>query len=252
MHKLLLPVLAGIFAVTLLSTNASAAVKVEGDLSQIQTVAVVGYSFYRQVQMEEASPFKLKPEFVELAEDDPEYLMMQVADERVLEALQALGTFSVIPREEVLANEFYQSSTKDPSKKLNLAWYFPKDYREVKLKKKSAAALCEALGVDAVLLIEFKHALSEQSSSTLGVFGKKKSFIALKGEITMFDRTGKEVIAGSAKSESMVRSTSQSWGNQDDGVSFEKGREAADMDTFWSALLSDFLEELNKDLSPSS
>ena len=252
MHNLLRQILAGVFAVTMLSTNAGAAVKVQGDLSQLKTVAVVGYSFYRDVQMEKANPFKLKPESAELAEDDPEYLMMQVADERVLEAVQALGTFSVIPREEVLANEFYQSSTKDPSKKLNLAWYFPKDYREVKLKKKTAQALCEALGVDAVLLIEFKHALSEQSSSTLGVFGKKKSSTALKGEITMFDRSGKELIAGNARSEYMVRSTSQSWGNQDNGVSFEKDREAADMDTFWSALLSGFLQELDKDLRPES
>jgi hypothetical protein len=247
-NRVLLQVLAVFLAVTALNSAAVAAVKVHGDVSQIQTVAVVGYSFYRDVEMEVGTPFKPKAGFVELTEEDPEYLMMQEADERVLEALQALGTFSVMPREEVLANEFYQSSTKDPSKKFNLAWYFPKDYREVKLKKKSAKAFCEALGVDAVVLIEFKHALSESSSTTLGVFGKSKKSIALKGEITMFDRDGTEIISGSAKSDSMVRSTSQSWGDQDDGVSFEKEQDAANMDQFWSTLLTGYLEDLQQDL----
>ena len=235
-------------AVITLSSTAVAGVKVSGDVSQIQTVAVVGYSFYRDVQMEEGSLFNPKAGFVELTEEDPEYLMMQEADEHVLEALQTLGTFSVIPREDVLANELYQSSTKDPAKKRNLAWYFPKDYREIKLKKKSAMALCEALGVDAVVLIQFKHALSESTSTTLGVFGKSKKSIALKGEITMFDKAGKEIISGSAKSDYMVRSTGQSWGPQDEGVSFEKEQDAANMDQFWPTLLSGFLEDLHKDL----
>lgn len=248
MNKVILQFLAGVLAVTSLSSIADAAVKVRGDLSQVQTVAVVGYSFYRDVQMEEASPFKLKPEFVELTEDDPEYTMMQVADDRVLEIVRSLGAFRVLPREEVLANEYYQSLSKDPSKKINLSWYFPKDYREIKLKKNSAAALCEALGVDAVMLIQFKHAISETSSSTLGVFGKKKKSLALKGEITMFDKTGSEIISGSAKSESMVRSTSKSWGNEDDGVSFEKEQDGSDMDTFWDTLLSGFLADLEKDI----
>lgn len=247
MRKLFLQVLAGTLAVTSLSTTSGAAVKVRDDLSQIGTVAVVGYSFYRDVQMEKASPFKLKREFVQLTEDDPEYSMMQVADERVLAAMQELGSFSVVPREEVLGNEFYQSSTNDPTKKRNLAWYFPKGYREVKLKKKSAAELCEALGVDAVVLIEFKHALSESSSTTLSVFGKTKSSIALKGEITMFDKTGNEIIAGSAKSDSMVRSTSKSLGNENESGSIGKEQDAANMDTFWSDLLSGFLVELDKD-----
>jgi hypothetical protein len=250
MKPVTLRVLAAIFAVTLLNSVATAAVKVRTEaMSEIETVAVVGYSFNRIVEMEDASPFKLKREFVELTEDDPEYHMMQEADERVLEALQALGTFTLMPREEVLANEFYQSETKDPAKKRNLSWYFPKGYREVKLKKKSAVALCEALGVDAVVLIEFKHAGSESSSTTLGVFGKSKSSIALKGEITMFDRTGTEVISGSAKSDSMVRSESKSWGDADNGVSFEKEQDGPNMDEFWSTLLVGFLQDLDNDLS---
>ena len=41
--------------------------------------------------MEEGSLFNPKAGFVELTEEDPEYLMMQEADEHVLEALQTLG-----------------------------------------------------------------------------------------------------------------------------------------------------------------
>jgi hypothetical protein len=211
-------------------------------------VAVVGYSFWRDPQREEASLFKMKQEIIELKETDAEYIMMQEADERVLEVLQGLGTFSVIPREEVLANELYQSETKDPESKLAANWYFPKDYRVIKLKKKNAIALCEALGVDAVVLIEFKHAGGKKTSSYGGVYSKSKTEIALKGDITMFDRTGNEVISGSVKSEKLLRGTSQGWGDQDDGISVETEHDAADMDGFYHGLLSSYLDKLNRDL----
>lgn len=247
MNRLLLQVLISFFAVTLLGANSYGAVKVSGDLGHVKTVAVIGYSFYRDVQFESEKPWS-KPEIPELTEDDPEYALMQVADERVLELLQTLGTFTVVPREEVLANEYYIDETKDPSKKFNLAWYFPKGYREVKVKKKSAIAFCEELGVDAVLLIDFKHAMKGKSSSTFGVYSKETTFIALQGEITMFDSTGKELISGSAKSESLPRRMTQGWGDQDDGISFEKEQDVADEEGLWPTLLAGFLGELEKDL----
>jgi hypothetical protein len=250
MKKLLQQVLAGVFAVTLLSTAANAGVKVRADeVAQIETVAVVGYSFWRDVEFEEASPFKMKQEVIELTDTDAEYLMMQEADERVLEALQALGTFTVMPREEVLANEFYQSETKDPESKLALNWYFPKGYQVIKLKKKNAVALCEALGVDAVVLIEFKHAGGSKGTSWGGVYNKEQKSFALDGEITMFDRNGKELISGSAKSEKMEKSRTRGWGDQDDGVSVEVDAGQANPDEFYPGLLSGFLEDLHKDLS---
>ena len=250
MNKVLLQVLAGFFAVTLLSTVSVAAVKVRGaEVAQIETVAVVGYSFWRDVQFEEASLFKMKQEVIELQETDAEYIMMQEADERVLEVLQGLGTFSVIPREEVLANELYQSETKDPESKLILNWYFPKDYRVIKLKKKKAVALCEALGVDAVVLIEFKHAGGTKGSSWGGVYSKKRTEIALNGEITMFDRTGKEVISGSVKSEKLEKGSTRGWGDEDNGISVEVEAGSANPDEFYPGLLSSYLDKLNKDLS---
>lgn len=222
MNRVLLKIFAGIFAIVLLCADAGAKVKVRGDLSQIRTAAVVSYSFWRHIPKHE---------------DDSEYAMMKVADERVLEAVQALGTFNIIPREDVLANEFYQSSTKDPSKKLIRNWYFPKGYREVKLNKKSAVALCEALGVDAVMLIEFEHARANHSLGTTSIYDDKN--ITLKGEITMFDSTGKKVIAGNAESKSTWWSMDGSVGNrQYHGNVVES----------WPALLDSFLEDLQKDL----
>ena len=250
MKNLLQQVLAGIFAITLLATTANAGFKVRAaDMAEIETVAVVGYSFWREVQMEEASITKFKREVIELKDTDAEYLMMQEADDRVMEMLQGLGSFAVLPREEVLANELYQSETKDPESKLALNWYFPKDYQVIKLKKKNAVALCEALGVDAVVLIEFKHAGGTKGSGIGGIYNKTKTEIALKGEITMFDRSGKEVISGSVKSEKLLRGTSQGWGDQENGISINTEQDAPNMDEFYPGLLSSYLLELDKNLS---
>lgn len=250
MNKLSQQVIAGIFALALLSTAANAGVKVSVDeMAQVETVAVVGYSFHRDVELEEASFTKLTREVIELTDTDAEYLMMQEADERVLEMLQGLGTFTVMPREEVLANELYQSETKDPESKMALNWYFPKGYQVIKLKKKNAKALCEALGVDAVVLIEFKHAGGTQGSNWGGIYNKSKKLIGLNGEITMFDRNGKELISGSAKSEKLEKSSTRGWGSQDNGVSVEVEAGRADADEFYASLLSGFLTDLEKELS---
>lgn len=250
MKKLLQQVFTSVFVLTLLSTAANAGVKVRADeVAQIETVAVVGYSFYRDVEMEKASITKFKRDVIELTDTDAEYLMMQEADDLVLEALQTLGTFTVLPREEVLANEFYQSETKDPEKKLALNWYFPKGYQVIKLKKKNAKALCEALGVDAVVLIEFKHAGGSQGSSWGGVYNKSKTLIALNGEITMFDRNGTELISGSAKSEKLEKSSSRGWGDQDSGISVDVEAGRANADEFYAGLLSGFMADLENELS---
>jgi len=253
MNKVLLQVLTGFFALTLLSTTATAAVKVRGDMSHIQSVAVVGYSFLRDVQLEEASITKFKREVIQLTEEDSEYIMMQEADDRVMEALQTLGPFTVMPREEVLANEFYQSATKDPAKKWNLAWNFPKGYREIKLKKKSAIALSEALGVDAVILIHFNSSGSTKGSSWGGVYNTSTKILALKGEVSMFDSTGKELISGKIKSEELEGATTRSWGSassggMSEGTGFEIEGEAPDIGNVYDMILESYMERLLIDL----
>jgi hypothetical protein len=175
--------------------------------------------------------------------------MMQEADERVMEMLQGLGEFEIIPREDVLANELYQSGTKDPESKMALNWYFPKGYQVIKLKKKNAVALCEELGVDAVVLIEFKHAGGTSGSSFGGVYNKSKTEIALQGEITMFNSSGKEVISGATKSEKLLRGTSQGWGDQDNGISINTEQDAPNIDEFYHSLLDSYLISLSNSLS---
>lgn len=255
MNKVLLQVLTGFFALTLLSTTATAAVKVHGDMSHIQSVAVVGYSFLRHAQLEEASITKFKREIIQLTEDDSEYIMMQEADDRVMEALQTLGPFTVMPREEVFANEFYQSATKDPAKKWNKSWYFPKGYREVKLKKKSAIALSEALGVDAVIHIHFNNSsqTTKGSSNWGGVYSTSTKISVLKGEISMFDSTGKELISGKIKSEEVEGATTRSWGSASSGglsagVGVEIEGEAPDIGNVYDILLESFMERLHREL----
>ena len=185
--------------------------------------------------------------------------MMQKADDRVMAALQTLGPFTVMPREEVLANEFYQSETKDPAKKLLANWYFPKGYREVKLKKKSAIALAEALGVDAVILIELDsrgHTEGKNWGDPLGVgygdvYGKHTEIIQLKGEITMFDSSGKELISGKTKSKKLEGATTQSWGSAasgGEGIGYEIQHEAPKLGNVYQKTLDSFMERLKRQL----
>jgi hypothetical protein len=241
--------LVGAFAFLLLNSVAIAAVKVDSaEVAKLEKIALVGYSFYREVQHEEASLFTMNPKEIELTPEDPEFIMMQAADDRVLELLQKGGTFVVIPQEEVFANALYQSSTKDPESKLVANWYFPDQFRVIKLKKKDAMALCEALGVDAVVEINFKHAGGTSGSSTMGMFSKSKTSYALAGEITMIDKNGKTMISGSAKSDKSVKRSGRSFGNEDSGIAIDGGGTEADAGEFYSGLLNSYMEELSKEL----
>lgn len=246
MDKVLLRILTGFIALTLSSTVATAAVKVRGDMSHIETVAVVGYSFLREVQVT-----RFKRKVITLTEGDPEYIMMQEADERVMKALQTLGPFTVMPREEVLASEFYQDESKDPAKKLNILWYFPKGYREFKLKKKSAIALCEALGVDAVILIQFNSHGSTKDSDW-GVYSTSTKIFELRGEISIFDSSGEKLISGKTKSRQLEGAKthglekSNRSGNQSEGVKITG--KAPYIGNVYELMLDSFMEQLYSEL----
>ena len=147
-----------LIVLVLLSSNAFARLKVnDSEIGKLTNVAVVGYSFLRDESalFEKANILKLKREIRVLETHDPEYVVMHSAVDQIMEAFARNGAFSVIPRSAVFENPLYQSSTKDPAKKLMINWYFPYEYRSIKLKKGNAIALCEALGVDAVVQIEF-------------------------------------------------------------------------------------------------
>jgi hypothetical protein len=102
----------------LCSSNAFAVLKVDNaGVAELGKVAVVGYSFYRWDVLEDASVFKFKPIEKVLADDDPEYLVMQHAGNRTMQAIAKGGSFTVIPHSEVVENPLYQTSTSDPEKR---------------------------------------------------------------------------------------------------------------------------------------
>ena len=240
-------------AILMLTPGAAAKMKVDDTgIATIETVALVGYSFYRSVEMEPASPFKLKREFVELTSEDPEYLMMQEAGGRVIEALQKTKAFEVTAQGDVFASAEYQSLSKDPTKRKNLAWYFPGDFQDLKSNKSNASKLAEALGVDAVLWVQFTHKESESTMTTLGAFGKKKKFVKLKGEVTLFDRSGNKLISGSVKSKKILKSTRRAIGAVGDyasGIEIQTQKKVIAADDLWFPLLEDYLVKLEAGLN---
>jgi hypothetical protein len=239
-------------AILFLTPGVAAKMKVDdAGISKIESIALVGYSFYRVVEMEPASPFKLKRGFVELTSDDPEFLMMQAASGRVIEVLQKTIDFDLAQQEDVFGNEQYQSLSKDPTKRMNLAWYFPGDFRDLKRSKANASKLAEALGVDAVLWVQFTHKESESTMTTLGAFGKKKKFIRLKGEVTLFDRSGNKLISGSVKSREILKSTRRAIGAVGEyasGIEIQTQKSVIAADDLWFPLLEDYLAKLEAGL----
>lgn len=236
-----------VVALLSLSTSAQAGFKIDkAGLAGLETVAVVGYSFFRDVEMEPANPFKFKQEIVELTPEDPEYQMMLVADDRAMEVVGRGASFTIMDPASVLENEVYVKSTKDPEKKLAANWYFPEGYRDIKLKKQNAIQLCEALGVDAVVQLAFKHTVSNSTSTTIGVFSKSKKSVGMKGEIIMIDKNGNTLISGSVKSDKLLKEAGRSYNIPGEGVTIEPDAEKTDKDVFYNGLLNGYLVEMNK------
>jgi hypothetical protein len=240
-------------AVLLIVPSASARMKVdEQGLDQISSVALVGYSFFRNVEMEPASPFKLKREFIELTPEDPEYQMMELAHARIIEVLRGKKDFELLPQEEVFENESYQSLSEDPAKRLAMNWYFPGDFQDLTKNKDKAITLAQDLGVDAVLWIHVRHGGSSTTSNTLGAFGKKKEFVRLKGEVTLFDRSGNKLISGSVRSKKLMKSSSRSIGavgEYDSGIEIQTAKSVTQADDLWFPLLDSYLAALDKSLA---
>ncbi len=245
-------ILAGIPVLMFLSPNAFAGLKVnDSEISKLNKVAVVGYSFYRDSDalFEDASVFKFKREVRVLETEDPEYVVMQNAGDQVLAAIAKGGAFSVVSRADVFENPVYESSTTDPEKKKALNWYFPYEYRVIKLKKANAIALCEALGVDAVVQIHFSYPVRENSSNTLGVFGTSKRFLVMKGQITLIDSNGKSLVSGNIKSEKVKESSGIELGNSESSAG-STGIRTGDTvaNVLYPTLLTSYLQRLVKEL----
>jgi len=223
----------GICAFALFGSDAEAKMKIDKSaIAGLQKVAVVSVSFKRFNDPKN-----------ELQWDDPEYVMMHGAGDDVLEIISAAGSFEVVGPEDVVANPKYESLTDGSGKIHSYNYYYPHGYRRIKLakSKKEAIALCEALGVDAVVQVYFSE--YGKSTSSGSVFGPSKSnnSSVLTGEVTVIDRNGKILISGKSKAGAVHTGSSMGKGS----ISIKTSGRPTD---FHTRRLDSFLGHLRQDL----
>ena len=105
------------------------------------------------------------------------------------------------------------------------------------------------LGVDAVVQIEFSYPSVTSSSNTLGILGKSKRSLVLKGKITMIDSTGRTLVSGNLKSEKVKESTGIELGNSESSAG-SVGIQTSDtvVSDLFPNLLASYLEKLEREL----
>ncbi len=224
----------GICAFALFSSDAEATFKLDkGALAKLEKVAIISVSFKRFNDPKN-----------ELQWDDPEYVMMHGAGDDVLEIISAAGSFEVVRPEDVVANLKYESLTDDSGKIHSYNYYYPHGYRRIKLakSKKEAMALCEALGVDAVVQAYFsEYGKSTSSGSVFGPSTSNNSSV-LTGEVTMIDKNGKTLISGKSKAGAVSTGSSIGKGS----ISIKTSGRPTD---FHTRRLDSFLGHLRQDMS---
>jgi len=195
----------GICVFAIFSADAEARFKVDKSaIAELNRVAVVSVSFRRANMPGD-----------ELPEGVPEYVVMHDAGDNVLALIAVAGDFEVIPPSEVVANPQYESLTDDISKFHGYNNYYPHGYRRIKLSKakKEAVALCSALGVDAVVQVDFGGYGKSSSSGNVFTGTKTNTAIVLSGEVTMIDKNGAILVSGKAKSAPIHEGSSWSRGS---------------------------------------
>jgi hypothetical protein len=216
----------GICLSVLIATSAQAKFKTdEKAIAELGKVAVISVSFKRN-------------NTIELPASHPEYVMMDTAEARVMEIISQAGTFELTDASEVVEHPQYASLTEDSGKFHSYNYYYTHGYRKIKLSKakKEAVALCEALGVDAVVQLYF----SGYGKSSGGMMTQNNS-VVMTGEVTMVDKNGKTLISGKAKSSP-----------QHSGTTWSKGSvEISDPNKpsgFYERMFASFLGHLRQDL----
>jgi hypothetical protein len=221
-----------LIALLMFSGAAEAKYKIDkAAIAKLEKVAIVSMSFRRFNDPKN-----------ELHWDDPEYIMMHGAGNDIMEIISAGGSFEVMAPEEVVANEKYESLTDKSGKMHSYNNYYPHGYRRIKLakSKKEAMALCETLGVDAVVQVYFSgYGKSSGSGGLLG--GTQHESEVLTGEITMIDKNGKVLISGKSKSGAINSGSSISRGP----VTIKTSGRPTD---FHTRRLDSFLGHLRQDL----
>jgi len=223
----------GLCSLALFGADAEAKYKLDkAAIAKLEKVAIISMSFKRFNDPKN-----------ELQWDDPEYIMMHGAGDDVIEILSAGGSFEVVPPEEVVANPNYESLTDDSGKIHSYNNYYPHGYRKIKLakSKKEAMALCETLGVDAVVQVYFSgYGTSSSSGSVFGPSTTSNSSI-LTGEVTMIDKNGKVLISGKSKAGPVHTGSSVGRGS----ISIKTSERPTD---FHTRQLDSFLGHLRQDL----
>jgi len=223
----------GVCSLALFGADAEAKYKLDkAAIAKLEKVAIISISFKRYNDPKN-----------ELRSDDPEYIMMHGAGDDVMQILSAGGSFEVVAPEEVVANPKYESLTVDSGKIHSYNNYYPHGYRKINLakSKKGAMALCETLGVDAVVQVFFSgYGTSSSSGSVFGPSTTSNSSI-LTGEVTMIDRSGKVLISGKSKSGPVHAGSSVGRGS----ISIKTSERPTD---FRTQQLDSFLGHLRQDL----
>ncbi len=174
-------------------------------LQATSTVAVVGYSFARdEISMygpNASDQKRRKP--IKLTADDHEHIVMHAALNNVLDVFKAQYDIEFIAGRNVVSNSYYKSISKNPSKKASRGMVYPLGYRDLSLKKDRAMQLCEELGVDAVLDIEFTYepVVNAVQVDSFNIFETLDRVLMLKSELRLIDRNGKVLLSGVTRSE---------------------------------------------------
>jgi len=220
-------------ACALLGSDADAKMKIDkAAIAKLEKVAIISLSFKRFNDPKN-----------ELLWDDPENVMMHRAGEDVLAIISAAGSFEVVQPEDVVSNPQYESLTDKSGKMHSYNYFYPHGYRKIKLakSKKEAMALCEALGVDAVVQVFFsEYGKSNSSGSMFGPSTTHNSSV-LTGEVTMIDKNGKVLISGKSKAGPVHAGSSMGRGS----ISIKTSERPTD---FHTRRLDSFLGHLRIDL----
>lgn len=223
----------GLCSLTLFGADAEAKYKLDkAAIAELEKVAIISLSFKRFNDPKN-----------ELQWDDPEYVMMHGAGDDVIEIISAGGSFEAVSPEDVVANPKYESLTDDSGKIHSYNYYYPHGYRRIKLakSKKEAMALCEALGVDAVVQVYFsEYGKSNSSGSVFGPSTTHNSSV-LTGEVTMIDKNGETLISGKSKAGAVSTGSSVGKGS----ISIKTSERPTD---FHTRRLDSFLGHLRQDL----
>ena len=224
----------GLFALALFGADAEAMYKLDkGAIAKLEKVAIISLSFKRFNDPKN-----------ELQWDNPEYVMMHGAGDDVMEIISAGGSFEVVSPEDVVANPKYESLTDDSGKLHSYNYYYPHGYRRIKLakSKKEAMALCETLGVDAVVQVYFsEYGKSSGGGSVFGPSTTHNSSV-LTGEVTMIDKNGQTLISGKSKAGAVSTGSSVGKGS----ISIKTSERPTD---FHTRRLDSFLGHLRQDLA---